>query len=131
MKAKIHNARACTLENVDCWIPVIYTGDQARPEQSAVGPEFDTSDKAVEWCQLEMARRGAPGAPIEVEQLPPDVVAMHARTDAERKEQTDFAARASAYLGLDMEDYAGGDVTMTFDQFKELATTAMVHKRLH
>ncbi|KKN87447.1 hypothetical protein LCGC14_0259020 [marine sediment metagenome] len=59
MIAKFHNAQKCTLENVDCWIGVIYMDETNRFGMRDLSPEFDTQAEVVKWCRSELRKRGA------------------------------------------------------------------------
>lgn len=70
MNASIHNAKRCTLEGVDCWIGVIFIDGSGRFGMNDMSPECDSEADCVRWCRREMARRGAPDAPITVDRTP-------------------------------------------------------------
>lgn len=64
MRANIHNAKVCTVNNEDCWLAVIYRGESKHFTTRDLSPEFATPEECVDWCRRELRLRGAPLAPI-------------------------------------------------------------------
>ena len=65
MRAKYHNARICTLNDVDCWIGVIFPDEPGVARLRNMSPELDTEAEVVGWCELELRKRGVTG-PLEI-----------------------------------------------------------------
>lgn len=65
MRARYHNARICTLEDVDYWIGAIYEERLRGYRFCCVSPGLDTEAEVVEWCRSELRKRGV-AEPFEI-----------------------------------------------------------------